>query len=171
MVEFDVDGVHYVEVSACCKAPLIMDGCCIDHSEGECSGCGAHLDSRAVWTVTIPETELPEAHFPGRAEAARAALPAVIPTQVGRYRNKPAEVEAICYHPPGNCEAVYALLGWNFSHHLPVCNENSDLALPMIEGDSWLARPGDWIVKASDGAVKISPRGVFAATYEKLVDG
>lgn len=84
-------------------------------------------------------------------------------SEVGRYRKRPIEVDAIRW-TGANCVEVFAFLG---VEHEPHDDEIDEVVIPTLEGDM-TATIGDWIIRGVAGEHYPCKDPIFVATYEPV---
>lgn len=85
-----------------------------------------------------------------------------------KFRKKPVVIEAIQYHPHGNCAEVAAFMGQPYD--ADVCEEGEpeeSWLIPTLEG-VMEAAPGDWIIRGVQGEFYPCKPDIFTATYEEV---
>ena len=83
---------------------------------------------------------------------------------MGEYRKRPVVVEAVQWLGEGNCEEVFAFLGYD---HTEETGDHSEIHIPTLEG-IMSAQVGDWIIKGVKGEFYHCKPDIFELTYEEV---
>lgn len=88
---------------------------------------------------------------------------------IQRFKKKPVVIEAIQYHPHGNCQEIYDFVGLDSEVNCDseYCGDSFDI--PTLEG-VMVASPGDWIIKGVAGEFYPCKPDIFEQTYEEVSD-
>lgn len=85
--------------------------------------------------------------------------------EVGKFRKKQGEVEAMRYLPGENCEALFAWIG--VTHDEEDCHSGAELLLlDDRTGRCNVTNPGDYVVREPDGRFFPYKPAIFEETYE-----
>lgn len=85
-----------------------------------------------------------------------------------RYRKKPLEVEAVCWHP-NRLADVGRMMGWFYEREFSAFFIEGDKTLAIKTMEGWMrAADGDFVIRGILGEFYVCNPIVFAMTYEPV---